>query len=112
MACFYKCPKNNYVYLAHTVLQRSELNEHIRKFLFCSNECLHKFQDEFTTVDKDGCEYYNKVEDDPYDRCPVHMMEVVREHKKQCKAIKIFKQQQEQQYQNNTEEPPAKFVKE
>ena len=111
MPCFYKCIENNFVYLIHTVLQRSNLAEHTRTFLFCSTECLDNFKREFITEDEDGCEYYNKVENDNHndDRwCLFQMMEIVEKYKNKCKKAKMMKMQQ---IDDNTVEPPAKMIK-
>ncbi len=82
MACHYNCPVDNFVFLVHNVLQRDHIGmEYIRRFLFCSSTCKQNFKKDFTTVDENGYEYYNKVESCHYNYCPMMMMDDVDAYK-------------------------------
>ena len=90
MACYYKCPVNNFVFLVNKFLQRDELNnEYTRSFLFCSTTCVNNFKKDFITEDENGYEYYNEVEYDKCDRCIFQMMNIVDKYKEERRQIKI-----------------------
>ncbi len=90
MACYYKCPVNNFVFLVREVLQRDELNnEYTRSFLFCCTTCFNNFKKDLITEDENGYEYYNEVAFDRFDRCIWQMMENVNKYKEKRRRIKI-----------------------
>ncbi len=90
MACYYKCPVNNFVFLVRDVLQRDELNnEYTRSFLFCSTTCFNNFKKDLITEDENGYEYYNEVAFDKLNRCIVQMMEIVEQYKEKRRQIKM-----------------------
>jgi hypothetical protein len=90
MACYYKCPVNNFVFLVHQVLQRDSLNhEYIRKFSFCSTTCFNNFKKNLITEDEDGYEYYNEVKNNEFKYCIWQMMEIVNKYKEKRRQIKM-----------------------
>lgn len=100
MACYYKCPVDNFVFLVRKYLQRDPLNhEYTRTFLFCSTTCLHNFNKEFITEDENGYEYYNEVEYDKLDRCTLQMKDIVDKYKEERRHIKM------KELAKNSEEP-------
>ena len=89
MACFCKCPDNKLAYMSHYILHRDTYGfEYTKSYIFCNPECLEFFKKNYTTEDENGYEYYNEIIDNTREVCPVLMIEIVNEYKKQQRILK------------------------
>jgi hypothetical protein len=83
MACFRKCPNNNLALMCYTILQKDSLGcEYTKIYLFCSNECLEYFKQNYTTEDENGYEYFNEIVEMKYPICPTVIIDLVAEYKR------------------------------
>jgi hypothetical protein len=91
MSCHFKCDNKNYVYLVYNVLNRNILNkEFVGRYLFCSTECMKRFEEECTYIEN-GYIYYKEIKDYPRDYCYQLMMEKVEQHKKKFGLSTVIK---------------------